>query len=179
MSMGFRVGQSNARWSPFAGALVLSALVAGAGCPDPMMNDPDPVPTAELGYTDLTTDAYSPVPNGATMPLYTGGQGGSHIYATLRATGFPAGGDGTVSIQLAQTATRVSNGTLLHDFAQPVVFVPLGDGQFEVKSRFVFLDALPADLDGQAVHFVFVLTATDQPDKTVRIDETLNVDLQP
>src|SRR5262245_52431345 len=96
-------------WNRTAGALSMLALALAASCPDTMMvePDPDPAPTAELGYTDPITDAFAPVPNGATMPLFTGGQGGSHIYATLRATGFPTAEDGSASIQVAQTATRV------------------------------------------------------------------------
>ncbi len=136
-------------------------------------------PTAELGYTDLDNNTFTPVPDGATMPLFTGGQGGSHIFATVRASGFPAGEDGKATIQLAQNVTLSDSGAVLHDFTQTVSFEPIGGGLFEIASRFVFLDAVPTDLHGQNADIDFVLQSLDQPEITAQINQTVRLELQP
>jgi hypothetical protein len=140
-----------------------------------------PIPmaaTAELGYTDIEDSTYLTVGNGATMPLFTGGQGGSHIFATVRATGFPLTPEGKAVIQLAQRVTMPAGGMVLHDFTQTVTFEPIGSGMFEIASRFVFLDALPADLQGKTANVSFVLTSLDDPATAAQIDQTVLLQLQ-
>lgn len=154
------------------------AMAMGGEC----QNGVEPIPTdttAELGFTSLVSQAYTTVPDGGTMPLFTGGQGGSHIFATLRITGFSANVNGTVDIELTQTVTRTSDGTLLHpEFLQAVEFAPIGNDVFELPSRFVFLDALPEDLDMQSVEIEFRLRAAAQPSVSAEVQQTVILQLQ-
>jgi hypothetical protein len=49
---------------------------------------------------------------------------------------------------------------------------------FEIASRFVFLDALPADLQGKTANVSFVLTSLDDPATAAQIDQTVLLQLQ-
>ncbi len=160
--------------------VILSVALLALGFGGDCQNGMDPMePTAELGYTDPADDSYVAVPDGATMPLFTGGQGGSHIFATVRASGFPTASDGKATIQLAQSVTLSGSGEVLHDFTQTVTFEPIGNGVFEIAERFVFLDAVPVDLHGRNAGIDFVLTSLEEPDMTARISQTVLLELQP
>jgi hypothetical protein len=157
------------------------ALASQAGCPQPTdggdPNVPSEPASAELGFTDFESGAYARVSDGGVMPLFTGGQGGSHIFATLRARGFPAGENGIVRIALAEIVTRADTSEVLHDFTQTIDFAPRDDGAVEVTSRFVFLDALPDDLDGVTTAVRFVLTSAEDSAITTTIEQMIVLDL--
>ncbi len=136
-----------------------------------------PMLAAELGFTDDETLAYTRIEDGGVMPLFTGGQGGSHIFATLRATGFPTEADGTAQIRIRQRVTLESDGRVLNEFSQIVPFQPAPDGSVEVRSRFVFLDAFPRDIDGETILVDFTLTSAVDETVTAQILQTLLVDL--
>ena len=136
---------------------------------------PSPAPQVEIGFTDSTDDTYKVVDNGGAMPLFTALQGGSHIFVTLRAAGFPNATGGEASVVLAQRVTLL-NGDLLHDFTQITRFTEIDGGFIELESRFVFLDALPEDIDGQTAILSFTLTAVE--DESVVADLTQNVVLE-
>lgn len=165
----------------FVGLLSSLGLVALPGCPpaadDGEPNQPSEPASAELGFTDFESGAYARVSDGGVMPLFTGGQGGSHIFATLRARGFPAAENGIARIQLAEVVTRADTSEVLHDFTQTIDFAPRDDGAVEVTSRFVFLDALPDDLDGTAATVRFVLTSADDAAIGAAIEQTIVLDL--
>lgn len=169
-------------WSGRTLAAVCLIALAIGGCPEPGNDggNADPTPAAfEIGYTDESTGTYSIVRGGEIMPLFTGGQGGSHIYATLRATGFPAKADGTADVLLVERVTATATGAVLHDFQQRVNLRPLAGGTFELRSRFVFLDALPEVIDGVQARLEFSLTSELDPSRTASVTQVVILDLRP
>lgn len=58
-----------------------------------------------------------------------------------------------------------------------VDFAPRDDGAVEVTSRFVFLDALPDDLDGATAAVRFVLTSAEDAAITAAVEQTIVLDL--
>jgi hypothetical protein len=169
---------------------VCSAVAAslGGGCdssgngpmdPGGEPNDPvvvQPTATVEIGYTDQKTGAYATIGDGAVMPLFTMFQGGSHIFVTFRATGFPTAGDGTTPITLRQRIVETDTGEVLAaEITQNVRLQPLGDGRAELPSRFIFLDGLPDVLDGEMISLSFTLTSALNASYQVEVAQTMVV----
>lgn len=139
----------------------------------------EPKAIAVLGYTDPLSRAFTPVADGEVMPLYTGGQGGSHIFVTVRINGFPASDEGYASVRLDEVVTLESDGRVLHDIEQVVRFLPVADNTMEISSRFVFLDAVPTTINGRVAIVDFGLTSEADPAVTARIRQSILLDLQP
>jgi hypothetical protein len=133
-------------------------------------------PTVEFGFTDADTLSFVPVLEGETMPLFSSGQGGSHIFVTLRVTGFPVAPQGITEILIDEKITREFDQFVLHDFEQVVSFTPSPDGPLEVQSRFVFLDSIPREVDGQSVFVEFTLTSTMDDSVSVNVSRSIIVD---
>jgi len=141
-------------------------------------DDPPPV-KAELGYTDQETGIYTPVGDGEVMPLFSSGQGGSHIFATLRATGFPTAEDGGADIALVEDIRLASSGISVHDFSEIVRFETTPDGHLEAASIFMFLQILPFIADGQTVDVAISLTSAEDMEVTAQIAQTVVLSLAP
>ena len=120
-----------------------------------------PDPQVEFGFTDSDNGTYRVITDGQVMPLFTAFQGVSHILVTLRETGFPHAEDGTVNVVVAQIVTLLDTGDVLNEFTQTIPFTEIEESRIERESRFVFLDALPEDIDGQTVMLSFTLTAQE------------------
>lgn len=146
----------------------------------PSDGNPDPTTpaTVEVGFTDADTSEYTALADGDTMPLFTALQGGSHIFTTLRAEGFTPRDDGRVRVELVERVRVVATNELVHDLTTTAILSPIGDDVFEGASIFMFLNALPEDLDGQLVAVEFTLTAEDDDDRSAMIQQTLRLELQ-
>ena len=129
----------------------------------------------ELGFTDLDSGAYRVITDGQVMPLFTAFQGGSHIYVTLCATGFPYSEGGT-DVEVAQTVTLLETGDVLNEFSQVLPFAEIEESRIERESRFIFLDAVRADIDGQTVMLSFTLTAQEDDSIVAGITQTVVLD---
>ena len=127
----------------------------------------------EIGFTDLDSGTYRVITDGQVMPLFTAFQGGSHIFVTLRATGFPDTEDGAVNVVVAQIVTRLDSGDVLNEFTQTIPFTEIDESRIERESRFVFLDATPEDIDGQTVMLSFTLTAQEDDSIVAGITQTV------
>ncbi len=136
-------------------------------------------PTVEIGFTDLESGTYRVITDGQVMPLFTGLQGGIHILVTLRATGFPISEDGTVDVRVTQVLTLVQTGDVLNDFPDtiPIEFTEIEENRIERESRFIFLDALLGDIDGQTVMLSFTLTAPEDDSIFASITQTVVLEL--
>lgn len=134
-----------------------------------------PEPRVELGFTDLDSGAYRAIADGQVMPLFTAFQGGSHIYVTLRATGFPHSEGGT-DVEVAQTVTLLDTGVVLNEFSQVLPFAEIEESRIERESRFIFLDAFQANIDGQTVILSFTLTAQEDDSIVAGITQTVVLD---
>ena len=132
-----------------------------------------PDPQVEVGFTDLDSGTYRVITDGQVMPLFTAFQGGSHIFVTLRAAGFPHTEDGTVDVVVAQIVTRLDSGDVLNEFIQTIPFTAIEESRIERESRFVFLDATPEDLDGQTVMLSFTLTEPEDGSIFASITQTV------
>ena len=135
-----------------------------------------PDPQVEVGFTDLDSGTYRVITDGQVMPLFTAFQGGSHILVTLRATGFPHAEGGT-DVEVAQTVTLLDTGDVLNEFTQVLPFAAIEESRIERESRFVFLDALPKDIDGQTVMLSFTLTAQEDHSIVAGINQTVVLEL--
>jgi hypothetical protein len=173
-----RARRRSRRFAP--SSFVLAALLPLGGCPQSGGIDESgqPVPpSAELGYTDAVAGVFVAVADGGVMPLYTGGQGGSHIFVTIRAQGFPTDAVGNATIVVDEAVTLVDSGQVLHDFAQTVGFSRT-DGAVEIQNRFVFLDALPDNLDGQRATLDFTLSSAGGEGVQANVTQTVELDLR-
>ncbi len=132
-----------------------------------------PEPRIEIGFTELDSGAYRVITDGQVMPLFTAFQGGSHIYVTLRALGFPYSEGGTVDVEVAQIVTLLDTGAVLNEFTQTIEFTEIEESRIERESRFVFLEAVQADLDGQTVTLSFTLTAQEDDSIVAGINQTV------
>lgn len=156
--------------------VMLPLTLAGSCVPS---NDETTGPAAvEFGFTDEGSGDFVPVAEGEVMPLFTGGQGGSHIFVTLRASGFPIDSDGKAGIVVAEIVSLADSGVVLHDFTQTVAFNEIGNGQAEIRSRFVFLDALPEDLDQKTAIVDFTLSSAADPSIRAQVSQTIRLDLR-
>ena len=135
-----------------------------------------PKPKVEIGFTDLDSGTYRVITDGQVMPLFTAFQGGSHILVTLRATGFPHAEGGT-DVEVAQTVTLLDTGDVLNEFTQVLPFAAIEESRMERESRFVFLDALPKDIDGQTVMLSFTLTAQEDHSIVAGVNQTVVLEL--
>jgi hypothetical protein len=135
------------------------------------------LPSVEFGFTD-DNGVFTAVGDDEVMPLFTSGQGGSHFFVTLRTTHFPLEDNGDALISMDENVTLESDGRVLHNLEQVVRFVPGANGVAEVQSRFVFLDALPNELDGQTAAIDFVLTSAEDPQASVRVTQSVVMQLQ-
>ena len=141
---------------------------------DMPMDDPgEPAPAVEFGYTDDVTEAYVPVAAGEVMPLYQGFQGGSHIFVTLRATGFEPDESGQVAMVLSQRVTVNDGARVLSDFPQEISFSEVADGVVELRSRFIFLDSVTSDIEGATALITFALVDAADPNRIARIEQTV------
>lgn len=140
-------------------------------------NQPDPA-SAEIGYTDESGLNYTVVGDGEVMPLFTSGQGGSHMFVVLHATGFPVDENGNAEINVDQLVTLGEDGRVLHDFDAQVTFSSLEDGVLTTPERIVIFDAAPDQVDGQILSIDFVLTSVADPTVTASIQQTLLMQIQ-
>lgn len=154
------------------GALTLTLV---GGCPPDMM-DPMVGPlSADFGFTDEADDSYTSVGQGEVMPLFAGFQGGSHVFVTLRASGFPTDSAGKASIRLAQRVARAGSGVALSEFSQDVMFERNAEGVLELADRFIFLDAATPDIDETDAVMTFTLTSISNPAMTTTVTRTVRL----
>jgi len=163
--------------------LGLLALTLTPGCPptvvDGNTNDNEPTAaTAEIGYTDEAGLNYAVVGNGEVMPLFTSGQGGSHMFAVLRASGFPVDENGNAEINVDQIITLDPGGRILHDFSSQVTFSSLEVGQLTTLERIVVFEASPDDVNGQSINIAFLLTSVADPTVSAVIQQSLLMQLE-
>lgn len=165
-----------------AALLPFAALFGGCPSQPPASDDgsTDATPAArvvEVGYTALGDGTYHKVASGEPIPMYTALQGGSHIYVTLRVSGFPEPVNQQLKVKLVQRVTLNGTGAVLNDFAQTVTFHQLADGRVELRSRFVFLSELPENLDGRMADLSFTLTAEPDPTAVAEVAQPVMLDL--
>ncbi len=172
--------------SKYRGTLTTLTLALFTGCTVPPAgngntnnndNNGDS-PSVQFGFTDDNA-VFTAVGDDEVMPLFTGGQGGSHFFVTLRTSHFPLEDNGDALISIDQSVTLESDGRVLHSLEQVVLrFVPGANGVAEVQSRFVFLDAQPNELDGQTAAIDFVLTSAEDPQVSVQVAQSVVMQLQ-
>ncbi len=159
-------------------ALFAAGALAPFGCMPAPGGDPndtgDPL-SVELGFFDEVTGEYREIEDNGDMPLFAGLQGGRHIFATLRATGFGDASATTTDIVVDQLATLSDGNIELSNATNTTEFTLLDDGVFELRSWFIFLDADPPLLENAQALLTFELSDPDDPARSVRI--TRNVRL--
>lgn len=153
------------------------------GCPpvvvDDNGNDNQPqAASAEIGYMEQGTTNYTRVEDGEVMPLFTSGQGGSHMFVVLRADGFPVDDVGDAEITVRQYITLASDERVLHDFTQQVPFSRIDNGQIAAAERIVIFAARPEEVNGQIVNILFTLTSVEDPTIAATIEQTLLMTLR-
>lgn len=111
------------------------------------------------------------VPEGGTVTVFRGFQGGIHIFATLRASGLPASLD--VMVQIA--ITLVGNGTAVASArTERIVFVDVEGGFTEGQNIFIGFDqAGPGDLDGKEARIDFTVTDPSDQTRTVTLSQRI------
>ncbi len=139
-------------------------------------------PRLEIGYTNSATGGYRVIGEGGIMPLFTAGQGGGHVFVTLRLTGFGPPMDGIVGAIVSQRVVLVEEGGIqvLHDFTQsgalPFRETEPGSGVYELMSRFVFLDVVPTFIDRRPLLFTFTATQFDNAAITATLEQNIIVE---
>jgi hypothetical protein len=152
----------------------------GRVCMDGMCAD---APAVEFGYTDSATGSYRRIGEGEVMPLFTAGQGGGHVYLTIRLRGFGPPRDGIVAAYVSQNVVLVEDGGVLelHDFTQigalPFHETEEGSGVYQLVSRFIFLDVVPSYIEGQPLLFTFTVTRSDAPTTQITLEQNMVVEL--
>lgn len=134
-------------------------------------------PAVQLGYTDESLDDYIAKPDGATMPLYTFGQGGGHMFVTIRVAGLAVPADGALDV--GYEITRPADNTMLSSFSQLTQFDSLGGGVFEASRRVIFLNDFPELLHQDTIHCMFVVTSPMDAAQTVTVEQTLILEFIP
>lgn len=125
----------------------------------------------EVGFTDEDTDEYSIVSDGAVMPIFTFGQGGAHMFATLRVTGIAPDDDGTLLVTYIMIDQADSSA--LAGFEEVTDFVSLGENTFEAKRRIVFISRFPEVIDGATVDLRVIVESPTDSEERVSIEQSL------
>lgn len=157
----------------FALAILASGLIGGSCTMDqPDPNDALPAPTVEIGFTDDVTGVYTPIADGGEIPLFSGLQGGRHIFVTFRATGFEAVG-GSAAVELQEFITSADGADVLSDITGERTFTDIGGGVVELRSWFIFLAAPPAELENATAVLRFTLVDPTDASRQTEITRTL------
>lgn len=138
-----------------------------------------PVDEAEVqfGFTNEDTGEFSPIVDGGVMPIFTFGQGGSHMYITVRAAGFEVPDDQTLSV--TYILFWQVDGSALSGFEEIIEFTPLGDGVYEAQRRIVFISEFPEVADGTAADLTIIVESLENPDQRIRLEAMVNLELMP
>ena len=153
---------------PFSGVALLRTIGDSGVISMPPEDPPDVPRMLEIGFAN--GGPYTVVPPGGEMPVFMGPQGGIHIFATIRGTGFAP----NALVSLTQMGTLVDNGQIIiTPFTANATFTqaPGEDGVNQLLDRFIFLSALPNDVYGETALLRFTITATADPTVTATIEQ--------
>jgi len=111
-----------------------------------------------------------PVPEGGTIPFFSGFQGGMHTFVTIRATGFPADAFTSVVISI----TDIESGTMIvSERTYPATFTEVAPGVNELEDLFVIFSRTPAGgPDGAEVEVNITVTDGDDSSITASLVQT-------
>lgn len=138
-----------------------------------------PVDEAEVqfGFTNEDTGEFTPITDGGVMPIFTFGQGGSHMYITVRAAGFEVPEDQTLSV--TYILFWQVDGSALSGYEEIIEFSPLGDGVYEAQRRIVFISEFPEVADGTAADLTIIVESLENPEQRIRLEAMVNLELMP
>jgi hypothetical protein len=134
-------------------------------------------PVAQIGQVNAASGDYLVTPDGATMPLYTFGQGGGHMFVSIRVAGISAPPDGTLDV--SYEIVRPSDSVVLSAFQQMVHFDSLEGGILEAPGRVIFLNDFPELLHEDTIRCSFVVTSPVDPAQRATVNQTLILDFRP
>jgi hypothetical protein len=169
------------------------ALVRTIGPADIPVEPPDPPPafeaTIEMGCGPDCIDGlasigvmvngatYVPFEDGDDMPLFHGPQGGIHIFVTIRGVGFAPNS----LVDFTQSGVLVeSERVIISQATTTATFSEIAPGLNQIQDRFVFVQALPAEVDDQLVRLTFRVTDRTNPTITASVTQSVTIrDTQP
>lgn len=138
---------------------------------------PTDQPAVEFGYTDNQTDTYAALGEGDSMPYFTLGQGGSHMFVTIRAAGVTPGPGGTLDITYIMT--RQTDGSVLSGFNESTEFSPVEDGILEANRRLVLISEFPNAINGAGAVLLVRVTSPTDPAQSASIEQPLVLEFVP
>jgi hypothetical protein len=148
------------------------ACATGKSCADGSCTPVDE-PQIQFGVTDEDPGVFTPISEGGDMPIFTFGQGGSHMFVTIRAAGFDVGDEQMLEITYIMF-WQVDN-SALSGFAEITGFSPIGNGVFEARRRIVFISEFPEALDGTPADLSLIVESTVDSDQFARVEHAVNL----
>lgn len=152
---------------PYEGVAIVRTI-GDPGFEPTLPMTPDVEAEIEVGLK--VGDPYTLLRNGDNVPAFTFGQGSSHFFLTIRATGFPAGSQ----VEVTQVGLLPDDTPAVIESTQITTFVEIEPGLNEIEDRLVPIDGVfPSLVFGEEVTFTFTLTDPNNRDTTATTTLTL------
>ena len=104
------------------------------------------------------------------MPVFSGGQGGFHIFVSFRLTGFPP----DALLNLNQSGTMVLTGDMVvQDFTFSGQFTDIGGNVNELIDRFIPIGLIRSQVVGEQAILTFEVTDVNDPALTASAEQTV------
>jgi hypothetical protein len=147
-------------------ALVRSTEVNGN---DPMIpNSPSGAMQLEIGVANGSP--YAPLASNGDMPVFSGGQGGFHIFPSFHLTGFAPG----ANLNLTSSGTMVNGGaTVVQEFTFSAQFEDIGGGVNELIDWFVPIILLRSEVVGEQAVLSFEVWDVNDPSARASAERTV------
>ena len=121
-------------------------------------------PAIELGFAFNVP--YQCLNDGDMLSVFTSGQGGIHLFVSIRGTGFPP----DVSIGITRSGVMVDNGDIaVYAYTQNELFTDIGDGVDQKLNYLVGLFMAPGYADGRLADLTFTVTDHNDPNNTATV----------
>ncbi len=129
---------------------------------------PDVTAAIELGLK--VGEPFAPLRNGDDIQAFTFGQGSSHFFLTIRATGFVPDSQ----VEVTQSATLPDGTLAVTETTQITTFVEIEPGLNEIEDRLIPIDGVfPSQVFGEQL--TFDITLTDPNNRDITASATLTV----
>ncbi len=150
---------------PYHGLALLRTLGAPGIEPQPPLDAPPNPVALEIGLRNGAP--YRALEPGGEMPIFTGGQGGFHVFVTIRVTGLPAG----AAASLTRSGRLADSGAIvISEQTVRVAFTEVEPGVNEVRDLFVFLNNTLAQVVGREGILSFEVVSEADPTLTASTD---------
>jgi hypothetical protein len=154
--------------APYQGLALVRTLGDPGIVAQPPEEPPAVVASLEMGLAN--GEPYRALADGDEMPVYSGAQGGIHMFLSYQTSGFPTG----VFLEMGQSGSFTDTGAAaIPTRTQIVRFDDIGGGVGQILDRFTVMAVSPGAADGREATLSFTVLDPSTPGRsataTVRV----------